>query len=73
MKNFIEVTLDKERMIMNINHIVIVQPYDTGSSYDVSDKCVIGLSLQQAGGKDSFYTVSETYDQIKELIEQASK
>jgi hypothetical protein len=72
MKNFIEVTGNKGKLLINIGQIAIVRRFDTGSGYDSDTSCEIGVFLTP-DTNSLFHRVSENYDQIKELIEQASK
>lgn len=67
MKNFIEVTCDKKKILINVNQISIVQ-YD--KSENDKNQCYIGISVLH-NGSSSHYTVEETYEEVKQLIEAA--
>lgn len=70
MKNFIEITEGKRKVLLNIQHIVLVQPNLSKSDYDKADNtCLIDVSNRT----DIRIHALETYDKVKELIEQASK
>ena len=67
MKNFIEVTCDKKKILINVNQISIVQ-YDKSSIQP--NECFIAFSVLH-NGTTSHYTVEETYEEVKQLIEAA--
>lgn len=70
MKNFIEITEGKRKMLINIKHIILIQPNYSRSDYDeATNTCLIDISNRT----DIRIHALETYDQVKELIELASK
>ena len=73
MKNFIEVTSDKKKILLNVNQIAIVQDYSSGSAYDndeTNKTSYIGISVLH-NGNSSHYHVDESYEEVKRLIEAA--
>ena len=65
MKNFIEVNTTNKQIIINLNHIVKIK--------QTNDDCFIIVTELGSNGRNESIRVIESYDQIKLLIEQASK
>ena len=61
MKGFIEVTTDQGKKLLNISTIGYV-----------SCSLKMGGIIATPGSEGDLYTVKETYDQIKKLIEEAT-
>jgi hypothetical protein len=71
MKNFIELSFRKEKILINANYIVTIKPYESGSGFDKSDLLCSVLVSDINGSISNWYNVEESHNQIKELIEQA--
>jgi len=62
MKGFIEVTKGKEKVLINVNHIIEVK--------QLNGICRMYMTLLDPSKSNSF-KISETYDQVKDLISLA--
>jgi hypothetical protein len=66
MKNFIEVTCDSKKILININQISSVTFYESGKNAG----CYVAFQTMN-NGSSSIYKVLETYEEVKQLIESA--